>query len=78
MTSRSTNEELQTINDELGIRTAELNQLNGVGGSARTRCRASRRRGTDRPRRARSLARVRGLEPLTRRLAADVADLGAP
>jgi hypothetical protein len=32
MTSRSTNEELQTINDELGIRTAELNQLNGVGG----------------------------------------------
>jgi hypothetical protein len=31
MTSRSTNEELQTINDELGIRTAELNQLNGVG-----------------------------------------------
>jgi hypothetical protein len=32
MTSRSTNEELQTINDELDIRTAELNQLNAVGG----------------------------------------------
>jgi hypothetical protein len=84
---QSTNGELQTINDEVGIRTTELDHLqplldsgktlrgSSCGGAAAGHAGGA---GLTGPRRARRLVRVRGLEPLTRRLAADVADLGAP
>ena len=60
------------------VRPALRAAMSGDNGTRSTLIQATNRRGTDRAAAGSGSVRVRGLEPLTRRLAADVADLGAP